>query len=401
MSNIVDGFLAMRDERDSRKRQERQQAAMRLQELQVMRDSAAPGSVGAPGGLPRDLNNPYQGNQGENAVMGAMMAPGIGDILGPMYDMQNFIRNPESRTPVNYGLAAAGALPAIPSLMYLMNRKVGQSGLQKMFPGESGQVGYHGTPNEFAPTPGNPHGQFDSTKMGTGEGAQARGWGHYVAENPGVAGTYRDDLSQMTNAKEITDEWLEFIDSTGVSDPSELKRLMEESASHRSDWFTDEAAKNDDYIKALLTGDRKAALDASGKGLLYEVDIPDEDVAKMLDLDANYAEQPQSVKDAFESLDQEMMEDMFDEYGMNYNLEDMTGEELYQTIKKAGVNDILPPLEEEYTRALRTDERASMWLHSKGVPGSKFYDGQSRKAKEGTRNLVLFSDDLGKIIGKK
>lgn len=43
---------------------------------------------------------------------------------------------------------------------------------------------FHGSPAEFE--------AFDSTYMGSGEGAQAFGYGHYVAENPQVASEYKN-----------------------------------------------------------------------------------------------------------------------------------------------------------------------------------------------------------------
>jgi hypothetical protein len=42
-------------------------------------------------------------------------------------------------------------------------------------------IAHHGTPHVFAPEPGFPHGRFRLDKMGTGEGAQAYGWGVYFA----------------------------------------------------------------------------------------------------------------------------------------------------------------------------------------------------------------------------
>jgi hypothetical protein len=54
---------------------------------------------------------------------------------------------------------------------------------------------FHGTPHEFRGTRANPLGEFDISKLGTGEGAQAYGHGPYVAGNEKVAQGYRDDLS--------------------------------------------------------------------------------------------------------------------------------------------------------------------------------------------------------------
>ena len=55
--------------------------------------------------------------------------------------------------------------------------------------------GYHGTPHMFEPEPGAPFGSFRDEAIGSGEGAQAYGWGHYIAGNPKVAEGYQKTLS--------------------------------------------------------------------------------------------------------------------------------------------------------------------------------------------------------------
>ena len=57
-----------------------------------------------------------------------------------------------------------------------------------------GIVAYHGSPHSFD--------QFDTSKIGTGEGAQAYGHGLYFAEKEGTAQSYRDALSQNLNQTE-------------------------------------------------------------------------------------------------------------------------------------------------------------------------------------------------------
>jgi len=52
---------------------------------------------------------------------------------------------------------------------------------------------YHGTPHKFT--------QFDSSKIGTGEGAQAYGHGLYFAENPETAGVYSRTLGSLVTYK--------------------------------------------------------------------------------------------------------------------------------------------------------------------------------------------------------
>jgi len=54
---------------------------------------------------------------------------------------------------------------------------------------------YHGTPHTFPPTEGNPLGEFDLSKVGSGEGFQAYGHGVYQAGAEDVARGYKDRLS--------------------------------------------------------------------------------------------------------------------------------------------------------------------------------------------------------------
>jgi hypothetical protein len=56
-------------------------------------------------------------------------------------------------------------------------------------------LGYHGTPHTFEPVEHNPFGEFKDEAIGSGEGAQLYGYGHYIAENPAVARNYATKLS--------------------------------------------------------------------------------------------------------------------------------------------------------------------------------------------------------------
>ena len=76
--------------------------------------------------------------------------------------------------------------------------------LQKVedtFPEVYFQSAYHGTPHRFD--------EFSLDNIGTGEGAQAHGWGLYFAENREVSEEYRERLSRAKvfyGGKEITDD---------------------------------------------------------------------------------------------------------------------------------------------------------------------------------------------------
>ena len=61
----------------------------------------------------------------------------------------------------------------------------------------AGLTVYHGSPHKFS--------QFDPTKIGTGEGAQARGYGIYSAEIPATAKTYSGEGGNIYTA-DLPDE---------------------------------------------------------------------------------------------------------------------------------------------------------------------------------------------------
>lgn len=51
----------------------------------------------------------------DTAAIGLSPVPVIGDVLGLAADASRFVNEPESRTPLNFGLAALGLLPFVPS----------------------------------------------------------------------------------------------------------------------------------------------------------------------------------------------------------------------------------------------------------------------------------------------
>lgn len=86
--------------------------------------------------------------------------------------------------------AARGDVPAAPG-----PESYGSGQLIRMSEGQTPITLWHGTPHEFKPTRVNPLGEFNLSKIGTGEGNQAYSRGIYKAENEGIATNYRDELS--------------------------------------------------------------------------------------------------------------------------------------------------------------------------------------------------------------
>jgi len=165
---------------------------------------------------------------------------------------------------------------------------------------------YHGTPHTLPPTARNPLGEFDASKIGTGEGAQVYGYGIYTAENPAVAEKYQKQLgTQMqykgqqfydpivgrktatTGNTEIDDYLLSYLGDTGVV----RKELLNAAKEMR-------ASKNPEALKeyqTLMAEFRKIRSDvtAANTGSLYKADLPDKKIAKMLDFDKPLSQQPE------------------------------------------------------------------------------------------------------------
>lgn len=354
---------------------------------QALADNAPVGSVGAAGGLYLPQSSRGQSGELGGMLSGVAMMPGpLGDVTGPLADAYMYYNDPSSRTITNYGLSALGALPFIPSLA----------------------TAFHGSAKNFD--------MFDNSKIGTGEGNQAFGWGTYLAENQGIGKQYQLAVTSTAKRKELgsTDPVgiaTDFLSTFG-GDKNTAKRAIQEVVRTYLDKVVTSPASEtfrkiyEGYKEAYHTVDK---IKDYNKGTLYKVDVPDEAVSKMLLWDKPLSEQPKEIIDAIDSLDKDMLEDLFDRYNMTFDLSDITGKELYQVIKRAGTEDILPTLPIEYERALKEDERASLWLNSMGIPGIKYLDAGSRvrrssldpKFGEKTYNYVIFDDKLIKIKDKK
>jgi hypothetical protein len=170
---------------------------------------------------------------------------------------------------------------------------------------------FQGGPNLYGPdVPGTKPG-LDSSKIGTGEGAQVYGHGHYLAENPDVGRGYKTSTSYADIKRKFLselpqdadfDEAIDLAESGAFGDSG--KRFIEALAA--DDWLGFDYPSQ--AISAALgknidNWDPSAALTKARENLghLYEYDLPDETIAKMLDWDKPLSEQPQAVGMAFES----------------------------------------------------------------------------------------------------
>jgi hypothetical protein len=222
---------------------------------------------------------------------------------------------------------------------------------------------FHGSPYKFN--------AFDPTKIGSGEGAQAYGYGHYVAERPEIAKYYANILSEQRGKKLIDKSGNEIsfpsADIDGLAEVylrgsagfdearSQLKKLADDSPEYASSY--------NDAIKRLNDWESQGIrLGNDNPPQIYKIDLPDEKIDKMLDWDAEISKQTPEIQK------------LAKQYGLN--MDDLGGDLV------AAMNAKLP----EGAEAMR----------SAGVPGIKYFDGQSRGGKQAdTRNFVVFPKNEG------
>lgn len=280
--------------------------------------------------------------------------------------------------------AASGNAGTAAVLAGLLAAPVPAKGLKKTI------RAFHGSPHDFE--------RFDMSKIGTGEGAQAYGHGLYFAENEGVARNYRDQLTSNVAAT------MRYKYPGGI-DPAYISAAKD---------FLAHGYSKEDTLKGLKSvyknprdGELEAALNevVTGpdyRGRMYEVEI-DADPDQFLDWDKPLQGQPawerlpedvkRSIDEALENAGYNAMSDSPSAY---------KGSELHQALNRHDVNDALPAEigDSSWYDGTTPKRHTAEYLKSLGVPGIKYLDQGSRGAGEGSRNFVLFRDDIIKILRK-
>ena len=237
---------------------------------------------------------------------------------------------------------------------------------------QTGAIVWHGSPHKFS--------MFDSSKIGTGEGAQAYGHGLYLAESPAVADGYRTALAQPTYKPRGHAEFDDWVNS--AVDSAETSRGAGEYIVKLARQAQSEGKQLSPVPKGFKSwadfskNARKAAqqtFDESGS--LYKVDLPDEHIAKMLDWDKPLSQQPKEVQAALKKtrsmLPPNAMDDLGGDLNLLYNPAN-TGADFLGTM-----NSLQPNLGETA-------------LRNAGIPGIRYLDGGSRGTGQGTSNFVVF-----------
>lgn len=291
---------------------------------------------------------------------------------------------------------------------------------------------YHGSPHKFD--------EFSLDAIGTGEGAQAHGWGLYFAEDKNISERYRRELTGETfenkkyyyNGKLIEDARKRAILSTIVEYGK--KRVIE----NREDFLTrythlskEEREQKEKELKYIKNLDENKIKETSDKrGQVFKVDVPDYDV--LLDEDLEFAEQPQKVQEALTKIKNELIDAVISKTDLSkkdkqkaktlfkkaiqYNsekplevadswkeLKSLVGENVSKDLIFASLKDSLylennsikgRSLYRNLAAALGSKKAASEKLNKYGIKGIT-YDGQ-----QDGRCYVVFDDKAVKIIEK-
>ena len=220
---------------------------------------------------------------------------------------------------------------------------------------------YHGTPHEVD--------KFDSSKIGTGEGAQVYGRGLYFADQRAVAAEYQKELS----APEFTSkETGETINAGHPEYPALLNRYQRMN----SNGYGGDFAQGHDVRH----------------GNLYTVDL-DVHPERLLNWDAPLKNQSEAVQSALGPLIQKHI--VNNEDFINAPLKksasagDIKASKLYQLlggeISLANNSRVAPP------------QAASDALNQAGIHGIRYLDQGSRASGAGSNNYVMFDDSKIKI----
>lgn len=267
------------------------------------------------------------------------------------------------------GLAGPIAVQAkAPQIAAAANKMVDNAMAPRVMNPQAGAIVWHGSPHRFT--------KFDSSKIGTGEGAQAYGHGLYLAESPDVAKSYsprdpgyEEKLLKMYKAAERGRKYdaMDVLESAMMHQtPSELREQFGRAA--------------EPVIKQI----ESIPINVGG---FYKVDLPDEQIARMLDWDKPLGQQKQvasGIQKAFVGGDSPLspseqftIRDWLNDY---VRLQNMTPTRLPGVDLQSG----------------RVVER----LRQQGIPGIRYLDQGSRGAGQGTSNFVVFpgNEDMLKIL---
>lgn len=265
---------------------------------------------------------------------------------------------------------------------------------------------WHGTPHRGIETTG-----FKLNKIGSGEGAQAYGWGMYFASQREVAQRYQP---RNKRAEELM--MAEYSKAERAGDYESLE-LWEAALTHKlsDDILSEEEFGHIPITKrdAVARKVREIGKKTSAGGSLYSANIPEND--ELLDWDKPLSEQPLKVRQIIRQHKLPMYDErdydaiqLADGSWSIYRIDPDTREaaqvarldredarNAQEALAMSGAQfDAGRFLYEKIARDKNGPRGASEYLNSIGIPGLRYLDGNSRGQGEGSHNYVIWDEAL-------
>jgi len=234
------------------------------------------------------------------------------------------------------------------------NALVSSAGLINFLPA------YHGTPFEVD--------KFKLANIGTGEGAQAYGWGLYFAQARKVG----EEYSRVVGKK---GGWTGTLNAEQGKIPDELWSRLEAAYLNRGKDAVKYLAEKErdknslsDYYDDLTRIAFDEPLEPTGNLYKVDIDVKDED---LLDWDKPLSEQPESVRDSLIQL-----------------INERTSKEIAESYikdQRAVGGTIYALISDSFGESAQgtPEKRASEALLEAGIPGIRYLDGNSRNISGG------------------
>jgi hypothetical protein len=360
----------------------------------------------------------------EGLSYGDSMTTGSGMTMRPNEDVRGLIELATAFAPAGKPAAAAakaGTMALGRAGERMAERVVPQVMERGGLPAEMLSAMAQGTQSPATVFHGSPHlfQRFDSSKIGTGEGNQTYGYGLYLAENPATAQSYKQALSEPElfvggkklqpkagSPSDVASAWLQDVFDRGFFGSKTANPFDQAIADIQKAPVPDKEA----VIQAVKDLKAKGATMRPG-GNVYQVDLPDEQIAKMLDYDKPLNKQAKPVREALSKLGITVDDRKIGEYEdalLGALMSDtptgplprqpmnMTGGEIMKELQR-NPSRYLPQMMQgrELTGAMiNPAQGASSVLRQAGIPGIRYLD-QGSRATSGGELLDVFKTPSG------
>lgn len=171
----------------------------------------------------------------------------------------------------------------------------------------SKQIVYHGSPYDFD--------KFSNEAIGTGEGAQAHGLGHYAALDKNIAdkryrqaltGDNFDNEQFFYNGKSIDDKNKKAILSTIYENGRDKVLQVREKNIDKYKYNNDEYLQKLQELEWIKSLNENLIKKETNKGQLYKLKVPNDNV--MLRENVSFTEQPQAVQKGLRDIQNDILQ---------------------------------------------------------------------------------------------